>query len=147
MPNAHADDRDCHVKQQLIRLLRCRLSVMPRDRDGEVARYDHAFERVDFRQHPFRDLDGIRALALCDGNCDRGLFRAVALTEQHILARLLRPVHNPGHVAQIHWLAGVDADDHGGDFIHIAEKTAGLDEDFPVLRRETTGARLAVRAL
>ena len=118
----------------------------------DVVGDDPALERLDLPQDLVRNRDGVCPRPLGDAQGDGGLFvgdggPGRARAKEHILAWLLRPVHNRRHVAQVNGLSAMHADDDVAGVLRAGEEAAGLQQDLAVVIGERAGDELAVGRL
>jgi hypothetical protein len=101
-PDEHGDgdDRDKHVPQELVRLVRRGLAVVARDRDLHIARKEVAAHGLHLALDFARQLDGVHALALCDRQRDgrKGLPAPGMVLD--VVSRLPAAVHDRGDIFQ-----------------------------------------------
>ncbi len=133
---------------------------MPRDADLDLAGDDGALQALDLAQHAVGDIDGVRPLALGDGQGHgrpegadprhrAGLVGAALVAgagpEEDILVRLVGAIADAGHVAQPDRLACLHPDHHGFHGLDVLQEGAGLDQDLLTVDVDAAGGQRLVR--
>ena len=138
--DGHGDRRQKQVFQQRVRLVLRRCAVVPCRCDVQVGGKRDAFHLPHTRQRGVGDVGCVGAFALGDGDrdgrilfCRHACCMRLCCPEEHIILRLRGAINNPaGHIAQIHRVSAVRAQNDAFQILGIAEEIAGVDANLLV---------------
>ena len=97
------EDGEQHVPQQFVALVGSGLAIVTGDGEMHVRRHERSLERLELLGDTVRDVGGVGALPLCDGDGDGGLRAGRLRLEGDIRGGLGVAIDHVGHVAHEHW--------------------------------------------